>query len=236
MSVQHGQRNFQRAFLIERKFQRSKIKLQNNRNIKIDCNNQYKIVVEQDGYLPKTVNITTSNIYEEVVSKRVLLSPIKCYQNFSATFVDKITKQELTELKVYLISNGKTIDEINLDRFKLNFSLDCNEEFEVKIEKLHYKTAQFKFSTTTEFKKVISEIIELEPLDCKQNIDITVLDNLQKPLSGAKIQLYKNDEVLKTIESNAYNSIPVAAAKALLNVDLPLPGLPNTAIFFMLSP
>jgi len=38
-----------------------------------------------------------------------------------------------------------------------------------------------------------------------------------------------------SISSKGYNSIPVAAANFLLKVDLPPPGFPNTAIFFISS-
>ena len=181
--------------------------IENLNAINIDCNSKYKIVASKDGYITNSIFFTTSKEYNESLAKKIALSSVKYYQNFTGTIVDKNTKQELNNLKVSLISNDTVIDEINLESFKLNFTLDCNKDFKIKIEKRNYKTTELNVSTTNELKKVIFETIELEPLDCKQNINITVVNNLLKPLYGALIQLYKNEKLVKTIESNNQESI-----------------------------
>ena len=58
----------------------------------------------------------------------------------------------MNNLKVYLIANEEIIDEIDLDSYKLNFTLNCDQEFKIKVEK------PIGFSKSSSTEKITREL------------------------------------------------------------------------------
>jgi outer membrane protein OmpA-like peptidoglycan-associated protein len=171
---------------------------------KVDCNENYKIIAEKEGFETSEISLRTDARNEYNHNKNISLIPIVCKQLFTGVIVDESTGNRLNNLKVSLFQNNILKETIDLKTLEIKFDLECNSIFKILVEKVNYISTEETFSTDAINNFNIEKVIKIKPIECKQIVSGFVLDKeTNLPITSASIKLYAKDIELEEIKVNA---------------------------------
>ncbi|UMB60742.1 OmpA family protein [Lutibacter sp. A80] len=173
----------------------------------VDCNENYKILVEKTGFETSEITINTDAKNEFNHLKNIELIPIICKQTFTGKIIDEITGNRLNNLNILLFENNLLKATIDLKDLQFKFDLDCNTSFKIRIEKPNYESTEVLFSTDTKNNFEIEKIIKLKPIECYQTVKGIILDKKTNiPIPTATITVFSEGTKLDEINVNTDGS------------------------------
>lgn len=173
---------------------------ENRFNFKLNCNENYKIIAEKDGFEPYEENfkttISTSNFIKDIK-----LTPIECKGLISGLFFDKSTGRQIDNVNISLFADSKFVETKNIKvGYKYNFNLNCDKTYTLKIEKEGYNSVEETINTPPTNTFEITKNISLVPEKCTQLLDATIVSaETNLPLKNAIIFVYKSNDLIETI-------------------------------------
>ncbi|MEX1382258.1 OmpA family protein [Lutibacter sp.] len=171
-----------------------------NYNFKVDCNENYKIIAEKDGFETAELQIRTDSRNDYSHIKKIFLIPIVCKQLFTGVIADESTGNELNNLQISLFENDVLKETINLKTLEFKFDLECNASYKLLVEKSNYSNAEITFSTDNINNFKIEKIIKLVPNACLQIVNGLILDKeTNLPIASANITVFTNNTKIKEV-------------------------------------
>ncbi len=123
-----------------------------------------------------------------------------CEQVLTADIIDEKSGITLEKVNISLYSNGKLIQNKMIDG-SMAFDLECNQQYKLIVQKENYHKKEIAFKTNPDNHQSVIKTIRLTSLKCDQNISVTIVNQVDKtPVSGAKIVVYKGNEILKEMQ------------------------------------
>jgi len=175
-------------------------------NFEVNCNKAYNIVAEKEGFINAEIELKTDAVNANDISKTLYLTPVKCNQLITGTVLNSENQQFSANVKVSLFQN-KTLKETQTisETTKFNFEVACNKTYTIVAEKEDFINAEIELKTDSVNATEISKTLYLTPIKCNQLISGTILDNeTNKPLSNAKVAIYKNLTLIETLTIDSY--------------------------------
>ncbi|WP_298370088.1 OmpA family protein [uncultured Lutibacter sp.] len=169
-----------------------------NYNFDVKCDENYKIVAEKDGFEPFELTLQTNEKNDAIITKNISLTQLVCNQLVIVSANNKLTKEQLYNVKVSLVLNGKTIQTQNIGSDKqISFQLTCDKNYTIIAEKTGFESVETKLNTSNERDLEFSKTFELTPIECNQSITGIISNkNNEDTLTNVKISLYKNNEII----------------------------------------
>ncbi len=183
------------------------IDIDKNYSFKIDCNENYKIIAEKEGFEISEIEFKTDSKNDYSLNKNIALTPIICKQFFTGVIVDETTGNRLNNLQVSLFENNNLKETINLKTLEFKVDLECNMSYKLLVEKNNYLNTEITFSTDATSNLNVEKIIKLIPRECKQLVTGTILDKeTNLPIASGSISIYANNTKVKEvlIAANGY--------------------------------
>ncbi|UMB55043.1 OmpA family protein [Lutibacter sp. A64] len=177
---------------------------ENKYSFKIDCDENYKVVVEKEGFQTgeTTLNSDDKNEFNHI--KNIKLTPIECNQLISGTISNSETNELLNNVTVKLFKNNALIDS-QLSENKYSFKIECEEIYKISVEKEGFQTAETTLNSDNKNEFNHIKNIKLTPIECNQNFIGKIIDeNTEKRLNNLKVSLFENNLLKATIDLKAF--------------------------------
>ena len=182
-------------------------------NFELNCNSDYIIIVNKEGFYPKELKISTNANYDEVLSKDLKLTPLPCNQILSGVVLNNVTKEPLinSELKIY---KNETLVSSEILRSRSNFKieLECEASYKISAQKEGFEPFEITIITDKQFDYNFAINLELLPIECNQEITGTFSNkNTNELLTNVTVKLFKNNQLIDSqlIEGNKNYSFKV---------------------------
>ena len=131
---------------------------------KINCASTYKLTVFKNNNL-ESFRIRTAKDNERVLTLHIDIEPPICKQYINGTVVENLTNNAIPNAKVSLFNSGKKLLETITDsNGTFYFEIDCNKDYEIRIDKANYTKGVQKITSpnTNAFSNLVE--ITLEPI------------------------------------------------------------------------
>ena len=174
------------------------VALGNTYTFKTNCNENYKIVVQNEKFITAEVEIKTSD-KSNSLTKNINLTPVECFQTITGVFVNEKTGEKLDNIQVSLYQNNIVIDSqiVGLGN-TYTFKTNCNENYKIIAKNEKFKSAEIEIKTSDKTNS-LTQNINLIPIECVQTITgIFVNEKTGEKLDNIQVSLYQNN---KKIES-----------------------------------
>ena len=123
-----------------------------------------------------------------------------CEQVLTANIIDENSGITLENVNISLYSNSQLVQTKIIDG-TISFDLQCNQQYRIILQKENYQKKEIAFKTNTASSPSDNKTIRLTALKCDQRISVTIVNQVNKtPISGAKIVIYKDDEILEELQ------------------------------------
>ena len=175
----------------------------------INCNQNYTIIAEAVNYETTKVEFSTNLNNETSIDKNIFLTPKLCSQNVELIVLNNESKLRITNAKVSLYVENELVSIKNIiNDNALIFNLKCNSNYKIIAESDNFETNEINFNTNAVFNSTINKSIHLIPKPCNQQLLVSIInkENME-PLFGAVLNVFRNNEIIKTLKLEDKNSI-----------------------------
>lgn len=181
----------------------------NRYTFNLDCKENYKMLITNEGYEPFEYSFTTSNINNDIL-KDFHLTPVECLGNISGLIFDKSSGKQLDNVIASIYLNNKLVTSQNVAiGYKYNFNLNCGNTYKIVFEKEGFNTSEEMIISPQENKFQIPKSVSLSPTKCVQLLDALVINaETGLPLKNATIKIYKINTLIDSLnlgESSKFN-------------------------------
>ncbi|SDW79072.1 OmpA family protein [Lutibacter oricola] len=130
----------------------------------VDCDATYKIKVQKDGFLPNEIKVTTSNVNNRKIGKKILLSPKNCIHKVKGLVVDINNNTPLNLASINIFKENILIDSIKVtNEAKFKLDLKCKANYKLVANQRDYLKDSVLINTNYNHGKIINKILSLKP-------------------------------------------------------------------------
>jgi outer membrane protein OmpA-like peptidoglycan-associated protein/translation initiation factor IF-1 len=181
------------------------VALGNTYTFKTNCNENYKIVVQNEKFITAEVEIKTSD-KSNSLTKNINLTPVECVQTITGVFVNEKTGEKLDNIQVSLYQNNKEIEsQIVALGNTYNFKSNCNENYKIIAKNKKFKTTEVEIKTGDKSNS-ITQNINLTPVGCVQTISGFIFNkNTGIQLDNVEVSLYQDNLLIEKQKVKLYS-------------------------------
>lgn len=130
----------------------------------VACNTSYKIIGEAENFESEQLEFNTDLTFDSSTTKQLYLNPKPCIQTLTLSIFNKETKEALQEAKVTIFKNNEILNtHILANETTSNLKLNCDTNYNIKVELEKFDTQFFEFQTTNIYNSELNKIIYLTP-------------------------------------------------------------------------
>ena len=119
-----------------------------NYSFKVDCNENYKIIAEKDGFETAEIPIRTDSRNDNKLNQKIALVPLPCNQIVSGIVTNSKTGELLLNGTLKLVLNGTTIKTVKTDsNSAFSFNLKCENAYTIIAEKEGFLNSEITLNT-----------------------------------------------------------------------------------------
>ncbi len=169
-----------------------------NYSFKIDCNKNYKIIAEKEGFETSEIAFKTDNKNDYNLTQKIQLVPLPCNQLISGVITNSKTGEVLANTKLKLIENGNVIKTVTTNNnSEFNFNIECDRTYKITAQKNGFIDNEIIINSNNHIDLEFNENIALTPIECNQLITGTVTDKQTKELlTNVTVKLFKDEQII----------------------------------------